>query len=209
MVTIMRAHDPLISPTKRASDWRDVRKNLTPGSNPQLWKKVQRDFFASRISERYLRPIEQIQGDGRFRGEGFAIVALQCSLVEFLESTLQGKNYRLKKPGEHEYSDSGKMFKSFLQHREPFSADFDGETSKSFYEDVRCGVLHEARTKKGWIIRAGNFSNRIIDGDNRIVYRDAFQNALGTFFKWYALALPTEVKLQEAFRRKWDGLCEQ
>jgi hypothetical protein len=44
---------------------------------------------------------------------------------------------------------------SFLMTRTPFKEDFKTENmARDFYEGVRCGLLHEARTKNGWTIWA-------------------------------------------------------
>lgn len=38
-----------------------------------------------------------MQEKGTFTGEGFSITTIQCSLVEFLESTVQGSSYDVQK----------------------------------------------------------------------------------------------------------------
>ena len=110
--------------------------------------------------------------------------------------------------GPNEYSSSSDIFVSFLLNRTPFDKDFkDERTARDFYEGVRCGLLHEARTKKGWAIWAKDSAARTIDPTNKIVYRDNFQDALLAFVDWFKGALPTDRKLQEAFIRKFDSLC--
>jgi hypothetical protein len=85
---------------------------------------------------------------------------MQWRIVEFLESTIQGKSYRFLRReapplGPYEYSSSSDIFVSFLVNRTPFSSDFKTEdTARDFYEGVRCGLLHEARTKNGWTVWA-------------------------------------------------------
>lgn len=75
---------------------------------------------------------------------------IQCSLIEFLESTVQGLKYRYERdPAKlepHEYSSSSKIFASFLTTRNPFAAEFNSQLAVDFYSSVRCGLLHEART---------------------------------------------------------------
>jgi hypothetical protein len=68
-------------------------------------------------------------------------------------------------------------------------------------------VLHEARTKNGWTILAKSKTGQIIDENLKIVYRDDFQVALLRFVEWYKGAVTSSVALQEAFLRKFDGLC--
>jgi hypothetical protein len=61
----------------------------------------------------------------------------------------------------------------------PFKDEFNEDQARDFYISVRCGLLHEARTKNGWTIWAKHGS-RIIDatGAQKILYRDDFQKAL-------------------------------
>ena len=146
------------------------------------------------------------------RGEGFSIVAIQCSLIEFLESTIQGKSYRYRRNGDpplgqYEYSNSGGIFESFLVNRPPFDGEFTPQLAHDFYVSVRCGVLHEARTKNGWTILAKRETGQVADANLKIVYRDNFQSGLLRFAKWYKGELPSRGDLQEAFLRKFDSLC--
>ena len=146
------------------------------------------------------------------RGEGFSIVAIQCSLIEFLESTIQGKSYRYVRKGDpplgqHEYSNSGNIFESFLVNRTPFNGEFTPQLAHDFYVSVRCGVLHEARTKNGWTILAKSKTGQVVDANLKIVYRDNFQSSLLDFVEWYKRELPSRRDLQEAFLRKFNSLC--
>jgi hypothetical protein len=149
---------------------------------------------------------------GRYIGEGFSIVALQCTLIEFLESTLIGKNYRFLKKGqvlgEHEYSSSSALFVDFLSKRKPFAETFDAQSALDFYVGVRCGLLHEAQTKNDWTIWAKPpDGKKISDTKKRIVYRDALQDALVRYISAYGNSLATDGERQAAFLRKFDRLA--
>ena len=204
--------DFLIAGKKRVSDWRIFEPTLVPGGDARRWEKAFKDYFHARLSSRYLKPIKTLQKNDTMSGEGFSIVAIQCSLIEYLESTLQGKSYVYSRNGvpplgPHEYSNSGGIFESFLIHRTPFDVEFNHPCAHDFYVSVRCGVLHEARTKNGWTILAKNKTGNIIDAGRKIVYRDNFQSALLKFVKWYKRELPLRRDFQEAFLRKFDSLC--
>lgn len=205
--------DFFIAGRKRVSHWRAFEATLTPGRNAALWKKAFKTYFQTRLSYRYLKPITTLQHSGTMAGEGFSIVAIQCSLIEFLESTIQGKSYRHRRNGDpplgqHEYSLSGGIFESFLVNRPPFNREFTTQRlAHEFYESVRCGVLHEARTKNGWTILAKSKSGHVIEPTLKIVYRDNFQSALLDFVEWYKRELPSRRDLQEAFLRKFNSLC--
>ena len=56
--------------------------------------------------------------------------------------------------GTYEYSSSSDIFISFLTNRMPFKDEFNKDQARDFYISVRCGLLHEARTKNGWTIWA-------------------------------------------------------
>lgn len=200
-----------IAGSKTCNDWRVDRASLAIGSTPELWKTVAKEYFEQRVALRYLRPIEWLQKEGTYQGEGFSIVAIQMTLIEFLESTVRGVNYRFLRKGQQlapfEYNRSGDVFVSFLTQREPFRKEFNEALGQDFYESVRCGLLHEAQTKNGWTIWAKSSSGSLIDGTLKIVYRDNFQTALLKFVEWYKTALPTDTALQEALLRKFDYLC--
>lgn len=205
--------DVYIADHKTIDDWKAFRATLVPGSNPARWQEAFDSYFHTRLSLRYLEPIKVLQENGSLRGEGFSIVAIQCSLIEFLESTVQGISYRYRPrgaplPRPHEYSSSSAVFVSFLTKRRPFAKDFDGPTARDFYEGVRCGLLHEARTKAGWTIHATASGKAVIDGQQKIVYRNNFQAALLSFVTWYKGALLADSALQDAFIRKFNSLCE-
>jgi hypothetical protein len=204
--------DVYIAGTRTATDWNTFRAKLTLGADPALWQKAFDDYFYERLSLRYLEPIKVLQDNGTYQGEGFSIVAIQCTLIEFLESTFQGISYRCRRKadpplGKYEYSDSGNMFVQFLSNREPFSNVFDEKLGREFYANVRCGLLHEARTKDGWTIWAKGPANMLVSASSKIVYRDNFQQGLLQFIQSYQGALPSDTLLQEAFIRKFDSLC--
>jgi hypothetical protein len=208
----MSSGSGLIAGWKTAGDWQALRAVLVIGGVPGLWKQAFVEFFQTRLELRYLNPIKVLQNRGTFQGEGFSILAIQCTLIEFLESTIQGIKYRHLRRGEtlgsDEYWPSRDVFVSFLVKREPFAREFDSQLAVDFYAGVRCGLLHEARTKDGWRVWARGPDGTTISRDRRIVYRDNFQEALEAFIASYGAALVADTELQKAFLRKFDDLCE-
>jgi len=73
----------------------------------------------------------------------------------------------------YEYNDPGKIFKRFLRTAPIFEDIFwrknhRGRISpnlpldfKDFYENVRCGLIHEARAKGNWHINTAPFSIKV------------------------------------------------
>lgn len=202
-----------IAGKRTATHWRQFRTILTNSADAAAWEKAFSDYFHARVSSRYLDPIRLLQQKRTLIGEGFSILAIQCTLVEFFESTIEGKNYRFRRKrdpqlGPYEYMDSGNLFTRFLVTAHPFHKTFDTVLARDFYQNVRCALLHEARTKNGWTVLAKPRGHGLIDAQNKIVYRDNFQAALEEFISWYGAALPRDRNLQEAFIRKFDSLAE-
>lgn len=198
--------------------WPSFRPQLIQKGGPGFWRRAFRSYFRHRLESRYFRPIRLLKKHDAFKGEGFSIMTILCSLIEFLESTLQGENYRYispnerrkgAKPGEFEYSDSLQMFVNFLCKRMPFAEKFDDDLAVEFYRSIRCGLLHEAQTKNGWRVLAKSMRGVLVDRPKRIVFRDDFHNAIGVFVQDYSQDLPNNAGLQAAFIRKFDYLaCE-
>ena len=203
------ASDTFIAGNLTPADWQARKQALASGTT--TWQATFQDFFVQRLELRYLDPIAVLQSNGTFRGEGFSILAIQCSLIEFLESTAQGINYkwarRSQDLGAYEYCKSGELFVSFLSKRPPFSATFDAGSAHDFYTNVRCGLLHEASTKGGWKVWAKGPAGSVADVANRIVYRDNFQIALAEYIDSYGREIEATHALQEAFIRKFDRLA--
>jgi hypothetical protein len=199
---------------KTVGDWINDKEKLVLGGAPATWKYVFNEYFEARLKLRYLDPIQAIQDNGTFQGEGFSIVAIQCTLIEFLQSTVQGITYKYVgrggKLGPYEYSSSSDIFKTFLTTQAPFSAEFTPDLAEDFYVNVRCGLLHEARTKGGWRIHAVDPTgqNHIVESKQKIIYRDNYQGSLLQFVATYGTRLQTDTSYQEAFIRKFDFLVK-
>jgi hypothetical protein len=213
-----KCDDTKVAGNRTSRDWCEFRDdfNLPMNRCPEIWGRAFDEYFEPRLNTRYLDPIAAIQDIRKSVGEGFSMMAVLCTLIEFLESTFQGKKYRHLKRGEtqqdmgeHEYSRSEDIFVSFLINRNFFSTQFSKPgLAKDFYESIRCGLLHEARTKNGWKIRDESSDGSMIDSTRKIVYRDDFHAAITDYIKWYRKALQTDHLRQEAFVRKFDHLCE-
>jgi hypothetical protein len=82
-------------------------------------------------------------------------------------------------------------------------------TAEDFYASVRCGLVHEARTKGAWKIRVCNSDIPAIDADAKVVYRNKLQAVFDGYVKWYKEQLLKDAKHQQAFIRKFDSLCNE
>ena len=184
-------------------------------------------FFEKRIKTRYLNPIKRIQCMNRNIGEGFAIVNLQCSLIETIESFYNGWIYKypdyLKKeelafcPWDSTKKISSEaIFISFFKERELFKNGIEGH---DFYIRIRCGLLHETQTKGGWIIKRKSLNKDVFYeqvGNRKIIYRNNFQKALEKVIQEYKMAIIkggaydelNRVELRENFKAKFEHICE-
>ena len=204
--------DVKIAGSLTVADWESAKEKLVLQGDRNTWKRVCEEFFIKRLETRYFEPIKQLQDNGIKKGEGFSIVVLQCSLIEFLASTFEGKSYKYlaKNCNQHEYSNSRNLFVHFLYSKSPFNKYFGSEREvEDFYTNVRCALLHEARTKGGWIILAQSDNNLSIDVKQKVVYRDNLQSTFKKYVQWYRKKMPSCDKLQAAFIRKFDSLCEE
>lgn len=194
---------------KTVKDWFERAAELEANPTEKLWQRTYVEFFEARLDSRYFDPIEKISSGPQLDGEGFAIVAIYCTLIEFLEATYQGKEFISRAPeSETVYGFSGPMFKKFLRNRPPFNEIFINEDlAKDFYDGVRNGLLHEARTKDNWRIRTDRKAKVSIDSANKIIYRNLLKRDFKDYLKWYEAELISKVEVQKAFKQKFSSLC--
>lgn len=206
------SHNTKISGDKKIKDWIKLRSEIDNNPNDDnLWEKAFNEFLYNRIETRYLNPIKEINKKFNYQGEGFSIVTLQCALIEFLETTITGETYKYSNPNpkNFEYNKSKLKFINFLEKRFPFNKIFDSDLATRFYENVRCGLLHEAQTKVSWLIRVDNKRNLIENRSNGTIVFDRikFQELLEIFFKRYKEDLKKNNNLKNALKRKINSIC--
>lgn len=118
-----------------------------------------------------------------------------------------GKNYKFRaEETETEYGNSCTLFKNFLTGTDLLEEAFDEDSAEDFYTSVRCGLVHEARTKNGWKIRA--CGEAAIDVKAKIVYRKQLQQAIGDYITNYGKRLAKDENVQKRFLRKFNHLCD-
>jgi len=206
----------------KISDWEKLKPNLICEIDDNWIDAF--DFFERRIYFRYIRPIQVIQCLLSNKGEGFAIVNLQCSLIETIESFYNGWIFKYP-DGYYLREIRGKpisgvknkdIFIEFFKKRDPFNGEIDGF---DFYLNVRCGLLHETQTKNGWRIlgkhhNSGTFYDQ--DENDKIIYRTNFQEVINKVIENYKMAiikgkpygLIPVAELRANFVAKIDHICE-
>lgn len=198
-------------------DWPAIKAELMlPGTDG--WPGAVQ-MLNHRLNTRYLTPIDQMRSD--MKGEGFAIMTILCSLIEFLAALRLGLEYEYGWPPQqfavnNKYGQSGRLYKEFLCNVQPFAAvfndpnDLNQPKAAAFWSSVRNGLLHEGQTKDGWRIRVANCKGAVVAVDftprASIVYRDLFLDLTRTYISTYCTDLLTSTQLQHAFLRKFEHL---
>ncbi len=77
-----------IAGRKTVADWLAFKDRLHGSDDPAIWNDAFTNFFEARLDSRYFAPIRAIEKLDQDIGEGFAIVTLHCSLIEFLATTI-------------------------------------------------------------------------------------------------------------------------
>ncbi len=206
-----------IAGDRTCNDWKILRDSLE--KNPHNWSDAYEDFFLERLTTRYFAPIKRLQDPGGNNGEGFSIVSIQCALIEFLQTTRDGMSFKKGSPNGSSYCNacegkdsdwtyencSKKIFTLFLTKQ----LGIEVTQSKDFYSDVRCSLLHEARTTGNWRITANPKRSETISVDGGVTYlqRDLFQKDLEAYVWRYKVDLLSDEELQKAFIRKFNSLC--
>ena len=172
----------------------------------------------------------------KYEGEGFSIVNLQCSLIETIESFINGWVYNAKKDEKEQLEknswykntlhkdnrvgsvNSAEIFISFFKKRLPFiKMNINGLI---FYQEVRCPLLHETQTKSNWLIKKCNSSTKSYceTSTSKIIYRAQFQRDLKIVISNYKKAIIEGAAFDEKistkdlranFCAKFNHLCKQ
>ncbi len=210
--------DTFISEFINVDQWKQFRlalinEILRSNAKQEDWQKAFQ-LLHTRIKTRFLNPIDWILEKGYNVGEGFSVVALQCILIEFLEACYQGKVYTTSNnPRAFEYNSSRKLFSDFLMGHKPFSEYFTtNANANGFFDNIRCGLLHEAATKETSRINNAPSHDMLVllepdDPTNMRIYRENFYKAILKYIETYESELLTDRQLQINFVRKMDDIC--
>lgn len=196
---------------KTVLDWKNLRNQIRSDvNNSNLWNEAF-DLFEDRLETRYFKPIKDIKENDQYNGEGFAITAILCSLIEFLESTFTGEIYRYCRDNQlqqFEYNKSKQKFISFFENRPSFNTIFTSANglATQFYANVRCGLLHEASTKGNWTIRIDNSTNFYeLRDESHVIDRIIFEKKIREYVSNYKTLLLANNNLKSAFIRKMNN----
>lgn len=141
---------------------------------------------------------------------GFAIMALDCLLIETLEQFYKGKIRTGQGMDE-------KSFFDFFQRSSKLKIFFDSQDKATiFYTQIRCGLLHQAQTKKKSTIHIRNeamlqWVNPQNFEEGIKIQRRLFHDEIVDIYNSYVNKLkdPSSLNLKRKFQRKMDFIVNQ
>jgi hypothetical protein len=205
-----------LSPGFTIATWEAIRSRLNAETYNDDWETAIA-AIEDRFNQRLITPVDAIQALDAMdshafpEGRGFAIVALDCLLLESLYRYEAGR--RTRSSGE-----TSAAFEALLSSKTQFAEAFAPEgRAASFSGAVRNGLLHDGETRGGWLIWRGRAGGALVQrrSDNRLVLnRDAFHAAVKESLAEYFAKLrrprdPAAAKLRKALMDRIDALCTE
>ena len=187
-----------ISPLYTRDDY--INLNLRINSSLQIWHRAI-NIMKDRIEGRFLRPIENLL-ESDPNANGFAAMALGCLLIEAL------MQFRNGFPESEPYGNKTEYTQFLYTY---FNHIFDRYSSRRFYTDIRCGILHSAQTKQNstltfntdYAIKINNNDVLMVDVKNMCV-------ELEQYFTNYCeeLLIPDNSNLKDNFIKKMNDISK-
>lgn len=199
-INMLKPIKTFISDKYTYEDYLNLKFELN--STEDIWEKAI-DIFIDRIESRYFLAIDKLMENRnryQMRKFGFAIVTLQCSLID----TLSKFRYGLDKQKNQE------RFTSFLQ--EYFIFDSNAEVlAKKVYKDIRCGLVHSGSTDNMSGLSC-DLHKLVTILPNEAISLDiiVLDNKLRTYFSEYIEKLKDkkESELRENFVQIMNEVCK-
>jgi hypothetical protein len=181
-----------ISPNYTVAHWEELQR-----ANAAHWPKAVA-IVRDRLEGRFLRYADQILPDMH---SGFVVLAIDCMLAEAIEQFIEGIEFSNNPSG---------VFKRFLG-RQRFRPYFTPEPVRDdFYDDIRCGLLHQAEAKNQWRVRRDQKRLLTRVGTGYIINVFLFHAAIKATFDDYLaqLLLPENDDLRAKLWDKMGFICD-
>jgi hypothetical protein len=154
-------------------------------------------FIKARFLERFVRPLDAIPKEAI---HGFCIMAIWCLMIEALECFWEGLPDTLGR------GEGKRVFKEFFKRNANLSM-FSPTDAEAFYNEVRCGILHQAETYGGWTIqRKGSLFNSATKTINAKKFHDELKQCLDYYCSELEKA-KWDDKLWQDFKKKMETVC--
>jgi hypothetical protein len=168
----------------------DDYENLYQSKN----KEKLANFIYNRFHSRYIKPF--INKEKHYKKEflnGFSIMANCCLTIEAFESFKRGWKNSKKK--------SRLTFKYFFSSETKF-IDFNSIVD-DFYDNVRCGILHQGETTGGWKISRGK--DTLFDKSTKTIDAELFLKFLDNSINLYC----DNLKNQDFNESDWNNVFKK
>ena len=196
----LNLEDISISPKYRKSHWEEALANND-------WKRMV-EIFQDRIEGRFFKPIRLIANDcviGEF--SGFSILALDCLIIEILNQFYSGLD---ETEGLHKMA-----FWKFFKNSDFFKGHFSRKKAFTFYSHYRCGILHQAQTKKKSVVRIDqstmiqSVGKDISEGliVDRALFHKALEQELSSYMERLKRGGNENCELRANFIKKMNIIC--
>lgn len=195
-----------IAPNFTCGKWDALKPKPDPNGDwaacPREWERAV-EVFRARIEKRFLDSVGRLE---TVPYAGFAILALDCLLIETIQAFKNGKHAETPK-------ESRRAYETFLTSSTRFQKYFSSPRVQDFYTNVRNGLLHDGETWKGWLVRASPQYDLVDpqpDG-SIIVNRERFHDVLVKDFKAYLRDLlnPANKQLRKNLLSPINDLCKR
>lgn len=129
--------------------YKSIRNELVDlDASNAAWMEVI-EAFQRRLRERFLLPIHELQSHDKKTNRptraGFAILALDCLLIDTIQSFREGR------VSTGEGISPATSFRNFLKSK--YFSGFSGTNRTDFFNYIRNALFHNGETRKNWKIR--------------------------------------------------------
>lgn len=167
--------------------------NFEQGKMNEEDKKNIQKFVKRRLMERYITPFpENYKTNDESHQYGFLIMASMCLLIETIQAFKEGKD---KYDGECK-----KAFENFLMQQETFNCSKD--LANDFYENVRCGILHQGEIGNYWKIASSEMEEPITkEGKIKTISAPTFLKTMESALDKYVESLNDKVLFDNCMKK--------
>ncbi len=183
-----------ISPLYTSLDWQAL-----DSTNSRDWPKAA-DIIRDRLEGRFLRFASNwLKKD---KNSGFVVLAIDCLVAETIQQFKDGVT--------NGHGRSREMIKRLLAGTR-FQPDFNAKARERFYDDIRCGLLHQAEAKRMWLIRRKQpaLLQKTADGKGYIIdverFHASLQDSLNDYLK--LIPEPTSSSARSNLWKKMNQIC--